>query len=319
MSGDTRLKMPSDLASRAAILSFISNLALMVLKLSVGLMTHSVAVLSDGVDSGQDVFASAVAFASVRFGMRPPDFAHPYGHGRAETLAAMFQSMLITGGAFFIAYRGIIRLLNPPGHIDVGLGLATMVLTGVVNLAVVRYVGFAARTTGSPAIASDARHLWTNVVQAVAIAVGLALVQLSGKVAFDAATALALAAYLFWTAGRIFWDSLHDVLDASLDEEDVAFIQAAILRHRDEIAGFHRLRTRRSGQRPYVDVHVVQPSAMTVADAAAVCDRIEAEICVRWPEAIVTIQTEPADGRFLGPMQSPESGGLEGERPRSRL
>ncbi len=142
---------------------------------------------------------------------------------------------------------------------------------------------------------------------------------MTGNVVFDAITALALAAYLFWTAGRIFWDSLHDVLDASLDEEDVAFIQEAILRHRDEIAGFHRLRTRRSGQRPYVDVHVVQPSTMTVADAAAVCDRIEAEICVRWPEAIVTIQTEPADGRFLGPMQSPESGGLEGERPRSRL
>ncbi len=283
------------------------------------MITGSVAVLSDGIDSGQDVFASAVAFGSVRFAMRPPDFAHPYGHGRAETLAAMFQSFLIAGGGVFIAYRAISRLLEPPQSIGVSLGLATMALTALVNLAVVQYVGRVARQTDSPAISSDARHLWTNVVQAVAIFAGLAVVALTGDVTFDALIALGLAGYLFWTAGRILWDSLHDILDASLDEDDVSFVHDVILKHRDEIAGFHRLRTRRSGQRPYIDVHVVQPGSMTVAEAAKICDSIEEEICARWPDAIVTIQTEPADGRFLGPMQSTESRGLEGERPRSRL
>jgi cation diffusion facilitator family transporter len=157
------------------------------------------------------------------------------------------------------------------------------------------------------------------VVQAVAILGGLGVVAITGEVVFDPIVALCLAAYLFWTASHILWDSLHDILDASLDEADVRFIEECILRHRGDIAGYHRLRTRRSGQRPYIDVHVIQPAAMTVAEANAVSDRIEADICARWPGAIVTIQTEPADGRFLGPMQSPESRGLEGERPLSRL
>jgi cation diffusion facilitator family transporter len=311
--------MPVDLASRAAVLSFVSNVALMVLKLVVGVLTGSVAVLSDGIDSGQDVFASAVAFASVRFAMRPPDFAHPYGHGRAETLAAVLQSLLIAASAVYIAYRAVLRLTDPPDHIDAGVGLAAMAVTGIVNMAVVQYVGRVARQTGSPAIASDARHLWTNVVQAVAIFLGLVVVLATGEVAFDAIIAMALAAYLVSTAGHIFWASLHDILDASLEPEDVEFIQEAILKHRDEIAGFHRLRTRRSGQKPYIDLHVQQPPSMTVEQAAAIVDKIEADICCRWPDAIVTIQTEPADGRFLGPLQSPESRGLEGEVPASRL
>jgi cation diffusion facilitator family transporter len=313
-----RLPLPSDLASRAAVVSFLSNTALMVLKLTVGVITGSVAVLSDGIDSGQDVFASAVSFFSVRFAMRPPDLEHPYGHGRAETLAAMFQSFLISAGGVYIVVRAVLRLLNPPADIGVDLGLGAMAITALVNLVVVQYVGRVARQTASPAIESDARHLVTNIVQAVSILVGLGLVAVTGEVAFDAVVALALAAYLFWTAGHIFWDSLHDIMDVSLSDEDLRFIEEAILKHRDEIVGYHRLRTRRLGQQPYVEVHVVQPPHMTVAEADAVVDRIEAEICGRWPGAIVTIQTEPADGRFLGPMQSPESRGLEGEFRRPR-
>ena len=312
------LPMPADLATRAAVVSFMSNAALMALKLTVGILTGSVAVLSDGVDSGQDVFASAITFLSVRYAMRPPDYGHPYGHGRAETLAAMVQSLLIAGGGVYIVFRAVLRLADPPDEIGVSLGLVAMAITAVVNLAAVQYVGRVARLTNSPAIMSDARHLWTNVVQALAILAGLGLVAATGEIAFDALIALALALYLFWTAGHILWASLHDVLDASLSDDDLRFIQQAILRHRDEIAGYHRLRTRRAGQRPYVDVHVIQPAAMTVARASEIADRIEAEIHSRWPGAIVTIQTEPADGRFLGPMESPESRGLEGETPLPR-
>jgi cation diffusion facilitator family transporter len=189
--------------------------------------------------------------------------------------------------------------------------MATMAVTAMVNLAVVQYVGRIARQTDSPAISSDARHLWTNVVQAVAIFSGLALVAITGDVVFDALFALGLAGFLFWTSGHILWDSTHDILDASLKEEDVRFIEQAILKHREEIAGFHRLRTRRSGQRPYIDVHVIQPPGMTVGDAAAVVDRIEAGSGSAG-RGHVTIQTEPADGASSA-RQSPDSRGLEGE------
>ncbi len=307
----------SDLASGAAILSLVSNSVLMALKVAVGFMTGSVAVLSDGIDSAQDMVASAIAFASVQYGRRPPDMAHPYGHGRAETVAAMIQSLLIAGGGAYIVFRGVSRLLNPPDEIGTNLGLVAMAISAAANLVVVQYVGSVARRTGSPAIASDARHLWTNVVQAVAVIFGLGLVAATGSVLFDPVVAIALAAYLFWTAGGILWASLGDILDASLTEEEVRYVEEAILAHRDEIAGYHRLRTRRSGQHRYIEFHLIQSPDMTVAEAQAICDKVKANILNRWPTAVVTIQTEPADGRFLGPMQEAESRGREGEGPQA--
>jgi cation diffusion facilitator family transporter len=307
------LPIPRDLASRAASLALVANAGLMVLKLTTGIVTGSVAVLSDGIDSAQDVIASGIAFVSVRFAMRPPDLSHPYGHGRAETLAAMFQSFLIALGGVYITYRALTRIAEPPESIGVDLGAAAMVITTVINIAVLRYSRYAARATRSPAIESDAMHIATNIVQSVVILAGLGLVAATGEVLFDPIVALGLAVYLFWTAVHILWDSLHDILDVSLAEEDLRFVEQAILRHCDRISGYHRLRTRRSGQRPYIDVHIITPPEMTVAEAHDIADSIEADICARWADACVTIQAEPADGRFLGPMESPESRGREGE------
>jgi cation diffusion facilitator family transporter len=310
------LPIPRDLASRAASLALVVNAGLMVLKIAAGIMTGSVAVLSDGIDSAQDVVASGIAFVSVRFAMRPPDLSHPYGHGRAETLAAMAQSFLIAVGGAYITYRAAVRIADPPDSIGIDVGLAAMAITAVVNLAILRYSRHAARETGSPAIESDARHIATNIVQAVVIGAGLGIVAITGEVLFDPIMALGLALYLFWTAGHILWDSLHDILDVSLAEEDVRFVEETMLRHCDRISGYHRLRTRRSGQRPYIDVHIIVPPEMTVAEAHDISDSIEADIVARWSDACVTIQTEPADGRFLGPMESPDSRGREGEMPR---
>lgn len=309
-----RTLVPSDLAGRAALLSLVTNLVLMVLKLAVGLITGSVAVFSDGVDSGQDVLAAGIAFLSVRYGARPPDVGHPYGHGRAETVAAGVQSLLIAGGSALILYRAVDRILHPPQAIDTGLGVIVMVLAAGLNLLVLQYARRAARLTGSPAVASDARHLWTNVVQAAAVLLGLGLVATTGEVLFDALVALALGAYVALIAASLFFTALSDVLDRSLTEEEVVLVEEAILAERDEIAGFHRLRTRRSGQRPLIDFHLIVRPEMTVAEAHAITDRIEERIRARWPQAMVTIHVEPEDGRFRGPLDSrSRSRGREGE------
>ena len=314
MSAVLRQLIPSDLAARAALLSLLSNLAMMVLKLSVGLITGSVAVFSDGIDSAQDVVAASIALASVRFGARPPDLSHPYGHGRAETVAAGTQSLLIAGGGALILYRAVDRLVSPPDSIGTSLGLVAMVIAAAVNFLVVQYAGRVARVTGSPAIASDVRHLWTNIVQAGAVLLGLALVAATGEVAFDAIVALALGLYLAWTAASILRFAVGDVLDTSLTEEEVRFVEEAILAERDEIAGYHRLRTRRSGQSRHVDFHLILPPTLTVAEAHVITDRIEQRIRARWPEAVITIHSEPADGRFRGPLDvGAPSRGREGE------
>ena len=253
----TRRLLPADPASRAASLSVYMNIGLMVLKVSVGLMAGSVAVLSDGIDSGTDLIAATIALVSVRIGARPADETHPYGYGRVETMSAGAQAVLIAGGGVFIVTSAVLRLLNPPDHIGHDIGLVAMLIAAGVNLALVQYTSRVARQTNSPAIASEARHLWTNVVQAGAVMLGLVLVALTNEVAFDALVALALGVYLLWTAGHILRSAVGDVLDTRLSREEIDQIDAAILA--EGVDGYHLLRTRRSGQTRHVDFHLTLP------------------------------------------------------------
>src|SRR5262245_50703868 len=134
-----RRMVPADLAGRAALFSLAANLVLMVMKVAAGLITGSVAVLSDGIDSAQDVVAAGIVFVSVRIGATPADESHPYGHGRAETVAATAQALLIAGGGVFILFRSGQRFLDPPNDIGAGLGLAVMCVAALVNFGVGLY------------------------------------------------------------------------------------------------------------------------------------------------------------------------------------
>ena len=296
--------LPADPASRAAAFSMYMNAVLMVLKVTVGIMAGSVAVLSDGIDSGQDFIAAALLYASLRIGARPPDLAHPYGHGRAETLAATMQGFLIGGGGLFIVYQAVRRIADPPESIGVGLALAVMLVAALLNLALVQYTGRVAKRTRSPAIASEARHLWTNVVQALAVLLGLAVVGLTGEVVLDGLIALVLGAYLLLTAGRILWSSVGDVLDKSLEAEEISAIRQAIMSEGAAVGGFHRLRTRRSGQVRNIDFHLLVPSELSVRDSHDIAERIEGRIEKMWPGTVTTIHIEPDDGHYEDPLES---------------
>jgi cation diffusion facilitator family transporter len=287
-----------DLASRAAALSFLSNISLMALKITVGLLTGSVAVLSDGIDSAQDAFASTFAFASIRLSSQPADEEHPYGHGKAESLAAAGQALLIAGGAGFIIWRAVVRLIDRNVHINTGLGLVALGITAVVNVLVVLYVGRAARRTGSVALKADTRHLWTNVVQALAVIVALTLVEVTGNTIYDPIMALALAAYLLWTAAEVFMTALSEIMDVRLPHNERELIERCLRAHTNsEVRGYHDLRTRKAGRQRYVDVHVLVEASKTIAEAHDISEELEAAIRSALPGTVVTIHLEPADPR----------------------
>jgi cation diffusion facilitator family transporter len=292
-----------DLASRAAGLSFSSNFTLMFLKLAVGLSTGSIAILSDALDSAEDTVASSFAFITVRLSARPADVEHPYGHGKAESLAAGGQALLIGGGGVFIMYQAVHRLVVGQADIVLGPGLVTMLATALVNLGVVLFVSRVARATGSLALTSETRHLRTNIAQAVAVTAGLAMVGLTGRNLFDPLVALILAVYIFWTALRIFQSALVEIMDVTLPARELDTIEDSILRFRPQIAGYHHLRTRRSGHERYIDLHLVVDPRKSVEEVHDICDRIEEEVSGRLPGAVVTIHVEPADGRYLGPRE----------------
>src|SRR4030042_1489135 len=141
----TRLPPKADrrmnVAIRAATLSFFSNLTLLILKLIVGLVSGSIAVLSDAMDSGEDLVASAAALFSVSIARRPADLEHPYGHGKVETLAAAGEGGVISLGGLFITYQAIARIVHGGRDVDVGLGLVAMAVAAVLNPSLSRSAG----------------------------------------------------------------------------------------------------------------------------------------------------------------------------------
>jgi len=297
----------SDVASRAAALSVTSNALLMVLKISVGLIFGSVALLGDGIDSAEDLFASGLAFFTVRLALQPADEAHPYGHGKAESLSALSQAALIGGGAVFIVVAAIRRMMDSGGEIHVVPSLIAIGITAVVNVGVASYSLRAAKISGSVAISSDARHLLTNVVQALAVGAALVLVGITGKHIFDPIFALLLAAYLLWIAFGILRSSLRELIDTSLPEETLAIVEGCLDSREHGMRGYHELRTRRSGRETYIDVHVLVDPHLTVIEAHDLVERLQRELAARVPGSLVTMHLDPD-----------ESGSGEASKSRSR-
>jgi len=282
-----------DPAAKAATLSVVSNGVLMVLKLTFGLLFGSVAVLGDGVDSAQDLVASALVFFSVRLSLQPADEDHPYGHGKAESLAALSQAGLIGAGALFITVAAVRRLYAEDPQIYVWPSLIAVGITAAVNLGVAAYAFRAARLTGSLAVKSDARHLMTNVVQALAVGLALALVGITGNHIFDPVLALLLAAYLVWISIGILREALGELLDTSLPEETLARIEECLARPREGLRGFHALRTRKSGRETHIDMHMLTDPAMSVSEAHKLTDSIELDLRSHVTGAVVTIHVDP--------------------------
>jgi len=296
--------LPRDRASRAAVVPVLSNAFVLVLKAVVGLMTGSIAVLSDAMDSLEDVGASLFDLWSVRLSAKPADQEHPYGHGKVEGIAATAEGLLIGGGGVFIFYQAIHRLISGQAEIGVGLGLVAMVVTAFVNLGVVFHIARAAKETGSLVLTAASRHLWTNVAQAIAVITALVLVGLTGRREFDAIVALLLSAFLVFSAARIIMGATRQIMDVRLplDEEEV--IQGALSRYEGQVVGFHKLRTRRSGHQRYVELHLIVDPKRSVEEIHTVCDGIEGDIQERLPGAEVTIHVEPDDGRPRRPRGS---------------
>jgi cation diffusion facilitator family transporter len=264
-----------------------------VVKLSIGVISGSVAVFSDGIDSLQDLIASGIALASVRYGAKPPDAKHPYGHGGAETMAAGVQAVLIAVGGVFILYSSVRRIVDPPGSIEADLAVIVMLVAAAANLLLVQYTRRVAVQTNSPAIASEARHLMTNVVQAVAVALGLVVVLITDEVALDGVIALFLGFYLLWIAFGILKASAAGVLDASLHEDELEALEDTIQAAMPSEVDYHDVRTRRVGQVPHIDFHMTFPDDMTVKVSHDIIVEVEEEIWRLWPNAVITVHAEP--------------------------
>ena len=288
---------------RIATLSLLATVGLLALKLIMGLISGSIAVLSDALDSGNDLLAASGALISIQIAARAPDEEHPYGHGKAESISATISAGVVGLGGAFVLWQAARRLIEGSPEIHVALGLAPMVVAVVINSILSSGMRHVARRSQSLALASEATHLQTNVAQASMVIVGLALVGLTGQKVFDPIVAIGLALYMWRTAYGIIHDAVSEIMDVSLPEGERRLIYDCILSHADQVRGFHHLRTRRSGTSRYVEVHLVVDPEATVRQVHDLTDVLEAQIREGLPGSVITIHAEPDDGRYRGPME----------------
>jgi cation diffusion facilitator family transporter len=293
--------------ARAASLSLVSNSLLIALKLAAGIVTGSIAILTEAAHSSIDLLAAVIAFVSVRKADQPADESHPYGHEKVESMAAAIEGMLILVGAGIIVYASIRKLVQG-SHVDtLGFGIGVIAVSSIVNLVVSGYLGRQARITDSPALEGDAAHLRTDAGTSAGVLAALVLVQLTGVQQLDPAVALLVAVAIVFAGVRILTRSSRVLVDEALPPAELSAIEQAI-RQRDtqELIGFHKLRARRAGSRRYVDLHVQFRHGTTLQRAHALAHELQAAIRQRIRGADVLIHLEPeeaADEDQPGPEQ----------------
>jgi cation diffusion facilitator family transporter len=278
---------------QAALLSIVSNITLVLLKIVVGLGSGSVSVLSEAAHSATDLMASVIAYLSVRASDTPPDEEHPYGHGKIESISGLTEALLIFAAALYVVYEASVKLLSRSGQPPpITAAMAVMGLSVVVNFFLSRHLKNVARATDSLALEADGEHLWSDVLTSLGVLCGLALTGLTHYAWLDPVTGLLVALLIIRAAYRLTRASLHPLLDTRLPDEEENTIKR-ILEADARVLGYHKLRTRKSGSQRHADVHVQIDDDCTLVHAHDLAEDLEDRIRAALPAIHINIHMEP--------------------------
>lgn len=284
----------------APIVSVASNTVLTIAKLTAGVITGSVSVLSEGIHSATDLLASLMALFSVRAASKPADDKHQFGHGKIENISGTIEGALIFVAAGYIVYESIQKIIHGVELEKLSLGIYVMGGAALTNILVSRHLRRVARKTDSVAIEADAMHLLTDVYTAAGVFAALILVQITGWVILDPIIAIVMALLIFRMAYQITSKALGGLVDKRLPGHEVNRISRIVESHIGEIVGYKTLQTRKSGSERFVHLTLIVPKGMTVADSHVICDRIEEEIRGKFPACHCILHTEPCVAAATG-------------------
>lgn len=254
-------------------------------------LSGSVSLLAGLTDSLLDGAASLLNLIAVHYALRPADEDHRYGHGKAEALAGMAQALFISVSAVLIAYQAAERLQNPQLLENAGLGVAVMVLSLVLTVALLMVQGRVIKATGSTAVRADSLHYRSDLLLNGSILVALLLAAF-GWPQLDAFFGLGIAAYILWSALTIARESFATLMDQELPP-DVSEQMQALVCAVPGVLGAHDLRTRVSGDRWFVQVHLELPGDLPLTRAHALCVEASAAISRVYPRAEVLVHADP--------------------------
>ncbi|MDR2339474.1 MAG: cation diffusion facilitator family transporter [Deltaproteobacteria bacterium] len=286
--------------SKYALFSIASNATLIILKLIAGALTGSIAIISEAVHSFLDLLASFMTWVAVRFSEHPPDLDHPFGHGKAENLASLFEALLIIAGGLYIVKEAIEGLMGDRHLPSLTAGILVMFLSSAVNLVVSAILFRKGKENGSPALVADAWHLRTDVYTSAGIMLALLVIHV-GKLIdpaldlgfIDSAAALVVSFFILKTGWTLAWEAITNLLDHSLGDDELRMIEDHIARFAPKILGYRRLRTRRSGPFQIIVVDLFVDGGLSVWEAHELGNTVVLGIKKHYPHADITFHLEP--------------------------
>jgi ferrous-iron efflux pump FieF len=282
----------AQLMKRATYAAVGVALLLILIKAFAFLATNSVAMLSTLVDSLLDLAASAINLIAVRQSLVPADSDHRFGHGKAEALAGLFQSAIVTGSAVFLLFQGGERLLNPKPLTSGEVGITVMVISILLTIGLVLYQRHVIRKTRSVAISADSLHYVGDLLINGGVILALVLDIVFQWRYADGLFTILIALILVISAWKIIRTSFADLMDEELGDEERENIKAIVLQQ-PGVLGIHDLRTRRSGQQIFIQMHVDIDGGISLRDAHTISDAVEARLMAEYPESEAIIHQDP--------------------------
>lgn len=265
------------LQKKATIVASATATLLIVLKLFVGILSGSVAVLASAIDSVLDLIVSAFNYFAISKSEQPADSKFNYGKGKIEALAGVIEGTIITVSGLFILYEAIKKAYTHQEITHLDTSIMVMLASLIITVALLSFLNYVARKTGSMVVKSDALHYKTDVLSNGAVLVSLVVVHMTQWYLVDTIMGIIIAIYIIHSAYQIIKDGVYILLDASLEEEIVEEIKTIIIGEK-EISDFHYLKTRKSANTNFVDVHLVFSPGISLLRAHHAGDRIEESI-----------------------------------------
>jgi ferrous-iron efflux pump FieF len=290
---DERIKAAGRLMTAATIWAIIASVFMVSIKFVAWLMTGSVALLGSLIDSIMDGLASTMNFVAVRHALTPPDNDHRFGHGKAEALAGLGQFAFIAGSATFLALQSIERLIHPVALQEARIGYLVILGSIAITLALVSFQRYVVNRTKSIAIGADELHYRSDLFMNIGVIAAIAISETGWFDSADAVFGLIIAAYLGVSAVRIMSRSYNELMDKEFADEDRNRIRDMVMTF-PEVRDMHDLRTRRSGVRAFIQLHLELDGEMKLIDAHSVADAVEAKIRSVFDDAEVMIHQDPA-------------------------
>ncbi|MRI34154.1 divalent metal cation transporter FieF [Endozoicomonas sp. OPT23] len=277
------------LASRASVFTAAT---LIIVKLVAWFMTGSLSVLATLLDSVMDIIASVITLVAVRIALAPADAEHRFGHGKAEYLAVLAQSMFICGSAIILFLSAIDQLLAGESHLEnEAVGLYVMLFSIVATLALLTIQSYVVKRTGSAAIAADSMHYKVDLLTNITV-IGALIGASYGYFYFDAGFALIISVYMLASVGKMAWDATQQLMDHSLPEEQVKEIEQIVMSV-EGIRGIHEMRTRISGRVPFIQMHLDLNGDLPLRTAHDLGQIAEDRILAYLPTADIIIHLDP--------------------------